>query len=90
MFARICNKCWIGIAALCVFFFTTTSLRAQGTEEVKAVEPVWVVSFAIMILFLGLAIAILLRPTKRDDSAFSYDELQAQKEEEMKRLKGGH
>jgi hypothetical protein len=43
-----------------------------------------------MIAFLALTLFILLRPTKRSDSAFTYDELQAQKEENMRKLKGTH
>ena len=72
-----------------VFCVTVTPLLAEGPggeEEPKA----WVLSFLIMIAFLALTLLIILRPTKRSDSAFSYDELQEQKEEEMKKLKGAH
>ena len=71
-----------------VFLFTVAPLwaaeeEADGTQE-------WVISYAIMILFLVLTMLILLRPLKRSDSAFSYDEIQAQKDEEMKKIKGTH
>ena len=81
IFAPFFNRCWL---AFVVFFFTAVPLWAQDGNEPQE----WVISYAIMILFLALAIAILLRPTKREDSAFSFDEIQAQKDEEMKKIKG--
>jgi NADH:ubiquinone oxidoreductase subunit 6 (subunit J) len=88
MFVRIFNWYW-GVIA--IFFVTAASLWAQGEGAASEDETqVWVLSYAIMIAFLALTLVILLRPTKRNDSAFSYDELQAQKEEEMKKIKGTH
>ena len=87
MLTRFFNHCRFAITAICVFFFTAVPVWAKETKEEEA-EPVWVVAFAVMTLFLILAMAILLRPAKRDDSAFSFDELRAQKEEDMKKLKG--
>jgi len=85
MFARIFNR----FGAFIVFFFSCIPLWAA--EEEKATEsPVWVLSYAIMIAFLALTLFILLRPTKRSDSAFSYDEQKAIKEEEIKKIKGTH
>jgi len=83
MFARFFNRCW-----LAVFAFLSLTVPVWAQDGNKPQE--WVISYALMLLFLGLAIAILLRPTKREDSAFSYDEQQAQKEEEMKKIKGSH
>ena len=71
-----------------VFFLTAVPLWAQEADAEEA--PVWVISYAIMVGFLGLTLFLLLRPTHRADSAFSYDELQAQREEEMKKIKGSH
>jgi len=85
MFMRFFNRCWL---AVCVFFFTTAPLWAQEPTAADAETQEWVISFAVMLLFLGLTLLILLRRTKREDSAFSYDELQAQKDEEMKKMKG--
>ena len=60
-----------------------------AANEVVPEEPqIWVLPYALMILFFSLAVAILLRPTKRSDSAFSYDEQQAMKEEKLRKLKG--
>lgn len=87
MFTHILNRCRYAFSALYIFFVTTVPVWAAEAEE-KEPEPVWVIAFAVMILFLSLVIALLLRPTKRDDSAFSFDELKALKEEEMKKLKG--
>ena len=86
MFVRIFNRCWI---ALTLFLSAPASLWAQDDASGSGTQ-VWVISYFLMILFLGLALALLLRPTKREDSAFSYDELKTQKEEEMKKLKGSH
>jgi hypothetical protein len=65
-------------------------LWAQEEAAAENETQVWVLSYAIMTAFLALALLILLRPTKRSDTAFSFDELQAHKEEEMKKLKGTH
>jgi len=89
MFTSFFHRCFLAVVA---FFAMAVPLWAQGAKDAAA-EPeqqVWVVSYSIIILFLVLSLMILLRRTKRDDSAFSYDELQAQKEEEMKKIKGGH
>ena len=88
MFVLIFNRCWLVITA---FFFMIAPLWAQAQEA--AAEPEtqeWVLSYAIMIAFLALTMLILLRRTNRDDSAFSFDEQQAHREEEMKKIKGGH
>ena len=74
--------------AVTFFLFTTVPIWAAEAEADATQE--WVISYALMILFLALTILILLRPLKRNDSAFSHDELQAQKEEEMKKIKGTH
>ena len=85
MFVRIFNWCWTVIT---VFLLTAVPLWAQEADGEET--PVWVISYAIMVGFLTLTLFILLRPIHRSDSAFSYDEQQAQKEEEMKKIKGGH
>jgi len=86
MFARFFHRCWLAVT---VFFFLTVPLWAQESTAADAETQEWVLSYALMLLFLGLTLLILLRPTRRNDSAFSYDELQAQKEEELKKMKGG-
>jgi L-asparagine transporter-like permease len=87
MFVRVFNWCW---AAVIVFFCTAVPLWA-AEEAAEDETQIWVISYAILIAFLALSLFILLRPTKRKDSAFTYDELQAQKEEELNKIKkGGH
>ena len=86
MFTRFFNRCWLAVTA---FFLVTGTLWAADDAAVPETQE-WVISFSILILFLALTMMILLRRTKRSDSAFSYDEQQAQKEEEMKKIKGGH
>ena len=83
MLKQILNQCWSVVA---LFFFTAAPLWAADGEQ----EPEWVLSYAIILAFLTLTLLILLRPTKRSDSAFSYDEQKAIKEEEMKKLKNLH
>jgi len=86
MFVRFFNRCWLAVA---VFLFATRPLwAAEAAAELETQE--WVVSYSIMILFLGLILLVLLRRTNRNDSAFSFDEQQAQKEEDMKKLRGSH
>ena len=87
MSAHFFYRCWLAVT---VIFLTAVPLWAQA-EAAEETEPVWVISFAVVILFLVLTLLILLaRPPKRSDSAFTFDELQAKKEEEMKKIKGGH
>ena len=82
MISQLFNRCWLTVTAI---LFTAAPLWAQdGAEE----ATVWVLQYFIMIFFLLLTLLILLRPVKREDSAFSFDELKAQKEEEMKNIKG--
>ena len=85
MFARLFYRCWLTVT---FFLFATVPVWAEEAATNETQE--WVLSYALMILFLALAMLILLRPLKREDSAFSHDELQAQKEEEMKKIKGTH
>ena len=85
MFVRIFNWCWMVITA---FLITAGPLWAEEAEAEET--PVWVISYAVMLGFLALTLFILLRPTRRNDSAFSYDEQRAQKEEDMKKIKGSH
>ena len=80
------NRGWL---VLTILFLMAVPLWAQDADTVSETQE-WVLSYTIMIAFLSLIMLILLRPTKRDDSAFSFDEQQAQKEEEMKKIKGGH
>jgi type VI protein secretion system component VasK len=87
MFLRVFNWCW---AAVTVLLFTAVPLWAQEETAAEDEGQVWVLSYAITIAFLALTLFILLRPTRRSDSAFTYDELQAKKEEEMNKIKGGH
>jgi len=86
MFRLFFSRC---CTAATLFFFSATPLLAQGGEGGDEAQA-WVLSFAFMIAFLALTLLILLRPTKRSDSAFTYDEVQAQKEEEMKKIKSSH
>ena len=88
MFARILHWCWSAVTVFTVLLCTSVPLWAQ--DEAEEETQVWVLSYALMILFLGLTLAILLRPTKRSETAFSFDELRAQKEEDMKKIKGSH
>ena len=83
MVSQFIIRCWLVVTA---FLCTVVPLWAQDGEGEGGTE-VWVLQYFIMIFFLVLALLILLRPTKREDSAFSFDEIQAQKEEEMKKIK---
>ena len=85
MSAQFFHRCWVTVT---VFLFV--AVPSWATEAAADETQEWVLSYALMILFLVLTMLILLRPLKRNDSAFSYDELQAQKEEEMKKIKGTH
>lgn len=67
-----------------LFFFQP--LCAFGAEAAE--EPDWVLSYFLVLLFLSFAVLILLRPSKRSDSAFTTEELAAQHEEAMKKMIG--
>jgi preprotein translocase subunit SecG len=74
----------ITAALFSVLFFlqTAVSFAAEESEE----KPEWVLSYFLICLMIGLAVAILLRPANRSDSAFSTEELAKQKEEAMKKM----
>jgi len=67
-----------------IFFQPLFAFAAGEPTE----DPDWVLSYFLVLLFLSLAVVILLRPSKRSDSAFSTEELTAQHEEAMKKMKG--
>jgi hypothetical protein len=66
-----------------IFFQPFFVFGAEGEAK-----PDWVLSYFLVLLLLGLAVLILLRPSKRSDTAFTVDELIAQQEEAMKKIKG--
>jgi type VI protein secretion system component VasK len=88
MFAPFFNRCLIGFNFVCIFLLSEVPLWAQ-IDDKPADQPDWVLSYAIMIAFLSLTLFILLRPIKRNETAFSFDEQRANKEEE-KKLRGSH
>ena|GEM_PF-5677942 len=82
---RLSSRLALIIPFIAVTFGNSMPLLAnEGKDE----PQVWVISYAVMLLFLGLVLAILLRPLKRNDSAFTFDEQREMKEEEMKKMKG--
>jgi hypothetical protein len=66
------------------FFQPFWVFGAEASEE----QPDWVLSYFLILLFLGFSVLILLRPSKRADSAFTTEELAAQHEEAMKKMMG--
>ena len=85
MISQFITRCWL-VVAVCLF--TTVPVWAQGGGGAGDEPQAWVLQYLIMIFFLALALLILLRPTKREDSAFTYDELKAEKEEDLKKITG--
>jgi len=57
------------------FFFEPVFALAEDDKE----PPDWVLSYFLLLLFLGLAILILLRPSKRVESALTQDEVDAER-----------
>ncbi len=76
---------FLAVAAL--FCLPMFAWAAEGEPEAP---PEWVLPYALVLLFVGLSIMILLRPAKRSESAFSQEELDKMKEEEMKKMTGTH
>ncbi len=74
-------------SAVCFFCLPVLAFAAEEEPE-KA--PEWVLSYALILLFVGLSIVILLRTANRSESTFSQEELDKMKEEEMKKLTGTH
>ncbi|MDR3234942.1 MAG: hypothetical protein LBT46_14990 [Planctomycetaceae bacterium] len=79
------NKLFARVLIFVTAMFVWVLPLAAQEEETK---PDWVLQFVITCVFLGLALAILLRPSKRSHTVFSNEELHAQKEEAMKKIKG--
>ncbi len=69
------------IATATLFFLPSWVMAAD-----EGAAPEWVLSYALILLFVGLSIVILVRSAKRKDSAFSQDELDKMREEELKKL----
>jgi len=72
------------LLGVCVWWQPTIVFAAA--EEDK--PPEWVLSYFLVLLFLGLAMAMLIRPTKRSDTALSQEEQDEEKAKKMK--KSGH
>lgn len=66
-----------------LFFLQPVFLFADDDKQ----SPEWVLSYFLVLLCLGLSVLILLRPTKRSDSAFTQEELDRQREEKLKEMK---
>ena len=56
-------------------FFEPIFAMADDDKE----PPDWVLSYFLLLVFLGLAILILLRPSKRVESALTQDEVDAER-----------
>ncbi len=52
--------------------FANGSLMAKEKEEIK--EPLWVISWAVFFLFLGITLFFLTKPTKRRDTVLNEEE----------------
>ena len=70
-------------------FFFSQPLFVFAAGEAEA-APEWVLSYFLVLLCVGLSILILLRPSKRSESAFSQEELDKMREEDLKKMTGKH
>ena len=69
-------RCLLNALFFGIFLFLGPAVAlAQDEKE----PPEWVVSYFLLLLFLGLAILILLRPNKRTESALTQDEVDAER-----------
>ncbi|GHT35881.1 hypothetical protein FACS189427_06260 [Planctomycetales bacterium] len=82
-FNKFFDRITAALFSISLFLQTAVSFAAGESEEEK---PEWVLSYFLICLMIGLAVAILLRPANRSDSAFSTEELAKQKEEAMKKM----
>jgi preprotein translocase subunit SecG len=77
----------------CVTVFVTSSFVLTMPVLAQAeggAKPDWVLQYFVICVFLGLALAILLRPSKRSDTTFTLEERHAQQAEAMQKMKGHH
>jgi len=81
---RLLDSLFLGV----VFLIEPVVAWAAQQEEKPA--PEWVLSYVLLLLFLGLAILILLRPSKRNDSALTQDEIDAERAKAAGQKKKGH
>ncbi len=80
-------RCWLDSLFLGVFIFLQPIfVFAAGQEEEE--PPEWVMAYFLVLLFLGLAILILLRPSMRRDSALTQDEIDTEKIEAARKKRG--
>ena len=65
------NSLFLGV----FLFFAPVVALAQDDKE----PPEWVLSYFLLLLLLGLAVLILMRPTKRTESALTQEEVDAER-----------
>lgn len=70
-----------------LFFFQP--LFAVADDE-KGGQPEWVLSYFLVLLCLGLSVLVLLRPCNRSETAFTQEELDNQKAEDLKKMTEKH
>lgn len=74
-----------------VSFVHPILLFAQEDKKGEEVDPgTWVMPYFFILLALGLSITLLLRSSKRTESVYTQEELDAIKAEEMKKITGSH
>ncbi len=76
-------RIWSFFVALTFFFQPVFALAADEAES----KPEWVLSYFLILLFVGLGVLVLLRPANRSETAFTQEEIDQRKEEEMKKMK---
>jgi hypothetical protein len=70
-----------------VFLFFDPFFALAADDEKK---PEYVLSYFLLLLFLGLSILILLRPSKRQDSALTQEEVDAERAQAAGKKQHGH
>lgn len=82
------SRFWNRLSTLClsVFLFLQPMLLYAAKDEGEK-KPEWVLSYALILFCIFLAVTILLRSGNRAETAFTQEELDKRKEDEMNKLK---
>lgn len=78
----------ISFSCFAIYLMNTGFLLAAQQEEES--PPEWILSYALVMLGIGLGLVVVIRSHGRKNSIISEYERKAMRDEEIKKAGGGH